>query len=154
MTRRRPEIRTRLAGIAAVIVAVPLSAFGSLGGDESSVQVDRAQTNGRLEVARVPRYAVHEIRVPSGTVVREYVSPSGKVFGVAWKGPTMPDLRQVLGPYFDRYVEAAAKRTTRGPVLIRQPGLVVQSSGHMRAFAGFAYVPEALPEDVGAEEIR
>jgi hypothetical protein len=153
-TRTRPAIRTWLAGIVVALLVVPFSAFGSLGGDEATVQADRAHTNGTLKVARAQRYAVHEIRAPSGTLVREYVSPSGNVFGVAWNGPTMPDLRQVLGTYFDLYVEAAAKRGARGPVLVRQPGLVVQSSGHMRAFVGIAYVPEALPDDVAAEEIR
>jgi hypothetical protein len=37
-------------------------------------------------------------RRPEGTSVRRYVSPAGKVVAVAWKGPVMPDLRQVLGP--------------------------------------------------------
>ena len=66
----------------------------------------------------------------------------------------MPDLRQVLGSYFDRYVEAAAQRKARGPVTIEQPGLVVQSSGHMRAFVGKAYIPEALPPGVSADSIQ
>ena len=98
-----------------------------------------------MKVARVQRYAVHEIAAPSGTVVREFVSPAGKVFAVAWSGPTLPDLKQVLGPYFDTYVAALQQRKARGPVSVVLPGLVVQSSGHMRAFVGKAYLPDGMP---------
>jgi hypothetical protein len=66
---------------------------------------------------------------PLGTVVREYVSPDGKVFGIAWNGPTMPDLRQLMGEHFDHYVQAVAKRGMRGPVHLDEPELVVRRAG-------------------------
>jgi hypothetical protein len=101
------------------------------------------------------RFTMHELRAASGTTVREYVSPAGVVFGVAWQGPSLPDLRQLLGVYFDQYVDAAAaRRTRRAPVRVELPGLVVQSSGHMRAFVGKAYLPQGLPQGVAAEEIQ
>ena len=53
-----------------------------------------------MRVTSSDTYTVHEMRASTGTTVREYVSASGKVFGVAWEGPTLPDLRQVLGVYF------------------------------------------------------
>jgi hypothetical protein len=90
-------------------------------------------------------------------VVREYVSPAGKVFGVAWQGPRIPDLRQLLGAYYAQYESAASAARSvrhRGPLLIQEPGLVVQSGGHMRAYNGLAYVPDLLPAGVRAEEIR
>lgn len=139
-------------GLIAGIVAWPAQA--ALGEPVASVETDRLQAGATLRVLPSAAYTVHELQSPSGTVVREYVSPAGIVFGVAWQGPSMPDLRQVLGTYFDRYVQAAAKRTARGPVAVEQPGLVVQSSGHMRAFLGKAYIPEALPAGVGADAIR
>ena len=140
--------------MALIALSLPLPAFATLGGDVASVAADQAQVAGTVTVAQVQKYAVHAIGVPSGTVVREFVSPAGTVFGVAWQGPTMPDLRQVLGPYFDRYVEAAAHRTQRGPVQIVLPDLVVTSGGHMRAFVGQAYLPDAVPQGVTADEIR
>ena len=144
----------RLTGVAlfAGVVALPVQA--ALGGSEASVEADRLQVEGTQRVLHTAAYSVHEMQAPSGTVVREYVSPEGLVFGVAWQGPSMPDLRQVLGTYFDRYVDAATKRKARGPITIEQPGLVVQSSGHMRAFVGRAYIPEALPPGVGADSIK
>ena len=143
-----------LSTIVAVAAAAPAAA--SLGGDESTVAADHAVIAGQsqLKVARIQRYAVHEMAAPSGTVVREFVSPAGKVFAVAWSGPTMPDLRQVLGPYFDTYAAALAQRKAKGPVNVVLPGLVVQSSGHMRAFSGKAYLPDAVPAGVASEEIK
>lgn len=145
---------TTLAALALVLLgAAPARA--TLGEPEASVPADQSQIRATLRTVQGARYTVHELRAPSGTTVREYVSPAGLVFGVAWQGPSLPDLRQLLGRYFDRYVEAAAARPARrGPVLVQLPGLVVQSGGHMRAFAGKAYVPEALPQGVAPEEVQ
>jgi Protein of unknown function (DUF2844) len=38
--------------------------------------------------------------------------------------------------------------------MIKEAGLVVEVSGHPRAFTGRSYVPEMLPPGVRAEEIR
>jgi hypothetical protein len=144
-----------LAALAIATAAAALPVAASLGGDEATIAADHAALDGaRMKVSRVQRYAVHEIAAPSGTVVREFVSPAGKVFAVAWSGPTMPDLRQVLGPYYDTYVAALAQRKARGPVNVVLPGLVVHSGGHMRAFVGKAYLPDGMPAGVASEEIR
>lgn len=143
-----------LAGLLLLTVASATPARAALGGVEASVESDRLQMGATLRVLPMPSYTLHELQAPSGTVVREYVSPQGTVFGVAWHGPSMPDLRQVLGTYFDRYVDAAASRRVRGPLSIEQPGLVVQSGGHMRGFVGRAYIPEALPQGVAADSVR
>ena len=142
------------AGAVLVAASAAWPASASLGGTQASVETDRLQVGATLRVLPSAAYTVHELQTPSGTVVREFVSPAGIVFGVAWHGPSMPDLRQVLGTYFDRYVEASATRKARGPVAIEQPGLVVQSAGHPRAFVGRAYIPEALPQGVTADAIR
>lgn len=63
-------------------------------------------------------YTLHELQAPNGTVIWDYVSPAGPVYGVAWQGPALPDLRQVLGAYFDQYVQAMQKRGGHGPRLI------------------------------------
>ena len=103
-------------------------------------------------------YTVHEMAAANGIIVREFVSPEGKVFGVAWQGPWMPDMRQVLGKYFDHFVQAnqahSGARMGRRPVVIEEPGLVVQIGGHMRNFVGRAYAPEMLPSGVRAENIQ
>jgi hypothetical protein len=148
----------RLAIAAAILIAAATPATGSLGGDAASVQADQVHMQGSRRTMVAKSYTVHEIQAATGTVVREFVSPEGKVFGVAWQGPWPPDMRQVLGSYFDQFVQAARSRggarMGRRPLVINQPGLVVQTGGHMRAFAGRAYVPEMLPSGVGAENIQ
>jgi hypothetical protein len=149
-----------LVMVALILIAAtaPVGAWASLGGDAASVQADQIHLQGRRTMKAGNSYTVHEIQGSSGTVVREYVSPEGKVFGVAWQGRWMPDMRQLLGSYFDQYAQAnqaqRASRIRRGPVLINEPGLVVQIGGHPRAFAGRAYIPEMLPSGVRAETIQ
>lgn len=157
--RCRSSIQLKMLVIAALIIAsAPVGAWASLGGDAASVQADQIHLQGRRSMKAVGANTVHEIQGTSGTVVREYVSSEGKVFGIAWQGPWMPDMRQLLGSYFDQYAHAnqaqKGTRIRRGPVLINEPGLVVQIGGHPRAFAGRAYVPEMLPSGVRAENIQ
>lgn len=79
-------------------------------------------------------------------MVKEYISPAEKVFAVTWQGPFQPDLHQLLGAYFDQYTQAVqtqrAARHGHGPLLIQQPGLVLQITEHIRLFPGKAYVPK------------
>jgi hypothetical protein len=152
--RRAWWYRLMVGGVALLggMAALPVQA--ALGGPEATVEADRLQVAGTARVLRSPAYTVHELQTPSGTVVREFVSPAGTVFGVAWQGPTMPDLRQVLGAYFEPYAQAATQRRAHGPLTVAQPGLVVHSGGHMRAFVGRAYIPQAVPPGVDAAAIK
>jgi Protein of unknown function (DUF2844) len=162
--RRYPSFRSsvklalRATFLAAAFLFTALPAFAGLGDDVSSVQADQAHMQGSLQTTQAQAYTVHEIQAPTGTVVREYVSSSGKVFAVAWQGPWPPDMRQILANYFPQYQQATQARANlhsgRSPLTISQPGLIVQSAGHIRSFAGRAYIPEMLPRGVSAEAIR
>jgi uncharacterized protein DUF2844 len=144
--------------IVLLIFAPGLPAWASLGGDTASIEADQVLLQGSRTMKAAEFYAVHEIQAASGTTVREYLSPDGKVFAVAWNGPRVPDLRQLLGNYFEQYRTAVQSRSgprmARRPVMIEQPGLVVEIGGHIRSFAGRAYVPEMLPAGVRAEDIQ
>jgi Protein of unknown function (DUF2844) len=158
--RRAGSIKSSLlvTCAATVILASACPAWGALGGDVSSVQADQVHMQGSRETVAAQSYTVHEIRAATGVVVREYVSSAGIVFAVAWHGPWLPDMRQLLGSYFEQYVQAAkaqsGARMGRRPLMIEQPGLVVESGGHLRAFSGKAYVPDMLPSGVRAEDIQ
>jgi hypothetical protein len=140
------------------LLALPIPLFASLGGDVASVQSDQAKMQGTLHTTSADSYTLHEIQTSTGVAVKEYVSPAGKVFAVTWQGPFQPDLRQLLGAYFDQYVQAVqaqrAQRRGRAPLLIRLPGLVVQMTGHARSFWGKAYDPQMLPAGVHTEDLR
>ena len=74
---------------------------------------------------------------------------------VYWTGPTIPDLTQLLGTYsaeFQTAVQAQPRRRRAG--VVRNPDLVVESTGHMRAFYGRAYVNSMLPSGVTAETVK
>jgi hypothetical protein len=146
---------------AALLLAltVPATASAALGGSAATVEADRISMQGALmRIARTDAFALHEIRSASGTMIREYVSPSGTVFAVVWQGPWKPDLRQVLGEHFDRFQRAVQAnrraRNSRGAIAIREPDLVVQMSGHQRSFFGRAYIPALVPLGVAPEAIR
>lgn len=156
------KLRVLALSTAFAMVSATFPAWAALGGDITSVQSDQLHMQGMIRTTTKSSYAVHEIQSSAGTVVREYVASTGdsagKVFAVAWQGPYVPDMRQLLGSSFEQYAQAAkAQRNTRmrrGPLLIEQPGLTVQISGHPRSFSGRAYIPQMLPQGVAAEDIR
>jgi hypothetical protein len=133
----------------------PCIAAATLGEPESSVQADAAQVKGSIKSTSRVNYRLHEIQLPSGTAVREFAGPDGTVFAVAWNGPSMPNLRQTLGRYFDGYVAGAkANRLGHHRLSIQQSDLVIQSGGHMRAFSGLAYLPMAVPAGMNLADLR
>ncbi len=141
--------------LALLLLGASVPAAAALGEDVSSVAVDSAQLQAKLDIASGARFDVHRMQLPSGITIREYVSPAGMVFAVSWQGPAMPDLRQILGRYFEAYVEAVKNRGAgSAPGTAQQPGLVVQTGGHMRAYFGRAYVLPMLPRGVSEVEIQ
>jgi hypothetical protein len=134
--------------------ALSFAAHATLGQNVSTVDSDQSRWRAVAHTATTQSaYSVHLMTLPSGTLVREYVAPNGIVFGVAWEGPTLPDLKSMLGTSFDAYVAAAATR--RGtPLAVSSGDLVVYSGGHLRAFAGHAYLPPAVPAGVDVGVIQ
>ena len=156
--RSMVTLATIAASLTFLLLAFPFRASAALGGDESSIQADQNQMKAaKKTVSTTSNYSVHQLQSEGGATVKEFVSPQGRVFGVTWQGPVMPNLQQLLGDYYAQFQQAAAAGRAarrRGPVVIQQPGLVVESGGHMRAYTGRAYVPGMLPEGVQAKEIR
>ncbi|RFU48986.1 DUF2844 domain-containing protein [Paraburkholderia sp. DHOC27] len=129
-------------------------AHAALGGNVSSIGSDQVRMHAVAHSATSQSaYTVHLITLPSGTEVREYVAANGVVFGVAWEGPTLPDLQATLGAAFDQYVAATATRRAT-PLAVSNDQLVVFSGGHLRAFAGHAYLPQAVPAGVDVSVIQ
>jgi hypothetical protein len=141
-----------------LILLLPLSAAASLGGDVASVHQDRAQMKGTLKSKQAKAYTVHEISASAGTVVKEYVSPDGKVFAITWHGQFIPNMQQLLGSYYQQFADAAAAQREgdygHRTLDIQQPGLVFQNGGHMRSYFGRAYVPAMVPQGVTKDDIQ
>jgi hypothetical protein len=157
MVTAQPMISAKKCGLTLGWLAalIPCVAAAALGEPETSVSADAVRMRGSLKLTERVSYRQHEIRLPSGTLLREFVGSDGKVFAVAWNGPTMPDLRQALGRYFDSFAAAAkVKHAGHSLLQLRQSDLVVVSSGHMRAFVGRAYLPLEIPGGVELGELR
>jgi hypothetical protein len=141
--------RSLVVALVAAMFASSSSAWASLGQGVASVESDRSQMQGSRRIAAAQDYSIHEIQAPTGTVVREFVRADGTVFAIAWQGPFIPNLRQLLGAYFVPFAQAAQAHHQRhaghGALLIETPDLVVEAGGHMRAFFGRAYIPYLLP---------
>ena len=147
-------------GAAVLAMEALAPARAGLGQTLSSVQADRVSMKGQLRARSQPGYTVQEITAASGTVVREYLSPSGVVFAVSWSGPAMPNLQQTLGTYFSQFQAAVKAQRASGArpghdhLLVREPSLVVHSGGHMRQLFGMAYVPSLLPANVSVSDLH
>jgi hypothetical protein len=152
------DFKSAALGAAMLIAALlPQVASATLGEPEITVQSDVTQARAALKFTQDRTgYRVHEIQLPSGTVMREFVAPNGNVFAVAWQGPTRPDLRQALGQYFDAFASAPprSKFSDRRHVQIQQGDLVLESSGHMRALSGRAYLQSAIPSGVNIGDLH
>lgn len=133
----------------------PVSAH--LGSDVAGVQSDTLALRGVDHVTGLVRYDVHQIDAAAGISVREFVTRSGTVFAVSWTGPVPPDLQQLLGRYFPAYAAGLAALDHPGlrrSVRIALADLVVEAGGHLRAYAGRAYLPALVPAGVAVAELR
>jgi len=145
--------------LAASVVCVGLcagrTANATLGGDAASIAINDQHLGGVkhvLERASAGAVERHELRLPSGTVVHQYVSPAGIVFAVTWSGPRMPDLRELMGTYFDKMAQAQRAPTGGHNLVIRKgDDLVVKGVGHPGSFSGRAWVPSLVPAGVNVE---
>lgn len=132
-------------------------ALAALGETSESVEADQKAISAlRHRAAARSGYTVDEIDSGSA-LVREYISPSGIVFAVAWNGLVHPDLTQLLGRYTGEYQEAlkrtAPKRGQRR-LQVKTSRIIVEKWGHMRNLQGRAYVPELIPPRVSVDEIK
>ncbi len=140
-----------------VLVGALWSAVASatLGEPETSLTAETQLDRASIKQSNLGTYRVHEMVLASGTVLREYAGLDGKVFAVTWSGPFIPNLKQSLGGYFAEYAAAAGSpHGNRTHLQVRLDDLVVDSGGHMRAYHGRAYLPQAVPSGVSLGDLQ
>lgn len=138
-----------------LIQGLPQPARAALGGSATSIETDRVSMKGLTRPVTPGAVQKQELQLPSGTIVIEYLNSAGQVFAVTWHGPVLPDLHQVLGNYFANYQTAARQPVARHRLVrLNSPGIVIESSGKMRAFVGRAWVPALLPSGVTSADIQ
>ncbi len=139
-----------------ILILGAAPAWAVLGETESSVSADRQFLRGQIRAEVHQGYRLHQITDANGAVVREYVSTAGKVFGISWQGPFVPNMQQLLGSYFTYLQQHAQAQTGRhgGPLIIQKDNFVFTNGGHMRWYRGHAYVPSLLPANLSPEVVQ
>ncbi len=155
--------------LASFVLSLAFPAWAALGDNAASVLTDQARMKGTLHSTDNRTYVLHEITTSTGAKVREFVTPGGAVFGIAWDGQFPPNFELLLGAYYPQAQQAAAQskaartqmqqegkpvRTGRSAAVIDTPGLVLYQVGHMRSFHGMAYIPQLVPQGVQTSEIH
>ena len=139
--------------VAVLLLAYTGASHAALGGAPETFE---AQGAVPVVSSRMTNYVMRETTLPTGTRVREYVSESGTVFAVTWEGPFLPDLKALLGKYFDTMVADSGRMPKAGRSRIAMSGseVVINSGGHMRAFEGSAWLPAEFPAGFTADDVR
>ena len=142
-----------LALFAACLVSA--GAHAELGGAPTTVQADARMLSGATRVEHAASFDRHEITQADGTVVREYVSPRGTVFAVAWSGRTTPDLKTLLGAHYASYAaEVARQRPSHHVLTVNTPDLVVTVVRYQHTGSGSASLPAEVPAGVLVGELK
>ena len=145
-----------IGGMVLILIWGAAPGWAALGEPESSVSADGKVLQGQIRAEAHPGYRLCQITDSSGTVIREYVSPGGKIFGISWQGPFVPNMAQLLGSYFPYLQQYAQAQTGRrgGPLILRKDDFVFTSGGHMRAYHGRAYVISLVPTNLTPEVMQ
>ena len=134
-----------------------MPAWAGLGQPEASVTSDQLHMKSEHRVQDFQAYKVHELANPEGSVVREYVSPEGTVFGITWQGRATPDMNQLLGNYVNNFQTATRDQTQirqRRGITIKTNDFVYTNFCRMGVCSGSAYAPKLVPSNVSAEVVR
>ncbi len=147
--------------ITAFVLLFASDAFAVLGGDVSSVSKTQKAMPGVARKATLKAdngsdlYSIQELET-GGIKIREYVSSSGKIFAVSWRGVREPDLAVLFGKYFPEYNSEQSKQTPSRAraARVQTSEIIVKKAGHMRDMRGLAYVLELLPPGVNVGELQ
>jgi len=132
-----------------------LPAWAALGESVSSVDSDAQAFAGKHMMVAKVGYDLHQITMSDGSVVNEFVSPAGIVFGVSWQGHFIPNLHQLLGSYMTNLQQGQRTQVVpRRAVTIQGNDFVFSSFGHMRSFRGRAFVPSMVPSNLTPEVVQ
>ncbi|MFM0199844.1 DUF2844 domain-containing protein [Paraburkholderia fungorum] len=148
-----PSVIAASATVAVLLGASP-AVRAELGGTmpnqaDSTTAAPQTLLNGALRL--------RTLTDAGNTTINEYATNTGQIIAYTWDGPTMPDLRALLGKYADSYRTGAIASAPDGNLhasRVVRPDVIVESGGPMRAYTGRAWLPAALPPGVTAADFR
>jgi hypothetical protein len=146
--------------LTALLALQPLPAAATLGENLASIQADSLRIAASRRASSSGLGAqVYTLTLADGGTVRQYADASGRVYAVAWNTHSKPRLDQLLGRHFTAYAEGGRRAMQqRAGVLhsgvVRQGDLVVESSAHLNAHVGRAYLRSLMPAGGAADAVR
>jgi len=105
-------------------------------------------------VTYVSGLAVYQSITEAGMTITYYVNFQGVIVAVSWRGPALPNLKNLLGRHFQTYLLGTTTRLSHRHVEFITPDLVIQSNGHVRAFRGRAFLPKLLTSSNAISQIQ
>jgi hypothetical protein len=157
-TQAQGPVRWAGAALGALSLVAAFPAHAVLGGSYNTVETDRLHMAAQVKTSAAASFSVHALTLANGAVVREFTRGDGTVFAVDWRGPGRPDLRQLLGTYFDTMqtdnVTPVGRRRMRRPLAVNRADLVIQTTGHSGAFQGVAILPKLAPAGFSATDLK
>jgi len=144
-------------GLAVALLAQGEPSQATLGEKADSIASDqKALAATRPDPTVRNGYTVQEVQYDAVTL-REYISPDGIVFAIAWNGLIHPDLTPLLGSHAGEY-EQAMRQTPPKPgqrhLSLQTNQIIVEKWGQMRNLQGRAYIPTLIPPGVSVDEIQ
>ncbi|HLX69695.1 MAG TPA: DUF2844 domain-containing protein [Verrucomicrobiae bacterium] len=145
----------RILTVLLMLMAGSLPAWAALGGTAASVESDAQVLGGQHKMIAKVGYNLHQITRSDGSVVNEFVSPAGVVFGVSWQGHSLPNFSQVLGAHLSDFQNGQRTNVVpRRAVTIQTGDFVLISIGHDRYFRGRAFVRSQIPSNLTPEVVQ
>jgi hypothetical protein len=138
-----------------ILMLGSIPAWAALGNNIASVDADAQAFRGEHVMVAKTGYNLHQITMADGSVVKEFVSPAGTVFAVAWRGHFIPNLQQLLGAYVTNLQQGQRTRVIpRRGITIQGNDFVFTSFGLNRSFRGRAWVPSLVPANLTMEVVQ
>jgi hypothetical protein len=136
---------TKLIGnfLYTLLLALPLFAHAELGGNLASITQEQKTFGSTLTSSPQSSYTIYIQNISPDLVIKEYVSNSGNIFGLTWKGSALPNLQILLGNYYSNYLSAQQKSPRL--IFLQDDNLVIESGGVMGGYTGRAYLPKEVP---------
>ena len=85
--------------ICILLLSLPIFAKAELGGNLTGITQEQKTFGSSLTSSPQSNYTIYIQSISPDLVIKEYVSSSGNIFGVAWKGSTLPNFQILLGNY-------------------------------------------------------
>jgi hypothetical protein len=146
--------------VLALLGATTLPACATLGERADSIAGDAMRLSARRSLSATNNTTVQSLKLGDGSTIRQFVGSDGRVYAVAWNTRAKPRLDQLLGTHFATYAEAGRRAMQQRAgvmhnAVVQQGDLVVESTAHLNAHVGRAYLRSLLPGgQAAADAIR